>query len=110
MSEVITLLSKTDETVDDGSWFDIGAYLYKTVQVLALTGAGIIQLRVSEEPTKPLDSVHGLLLGTEIAAGDIATLVYINNRHKWLKAYKETGGGGTGQTKVYMVVHRESPQ
>lgn len=110
MSEVITLLSKTDETVDNGAWMDMGAYLNKVIQVLTLTAGGIVQIRVSNAPTKPLDTAHGLQLGSDIATGDITTPVVVNDRYRWMKARKSTGGVGTGQTKVYICVHRESPQ
>lgn len=108
MPEVLTLLDKSDETVDDGVWFEVGDYLNKTIHVINLTGSGVLQIYGACVPTKPSDATDHMQVGSDITAGESATPV--NDRYKWLKTKKSTGGAGTGQTKAYACVHRESPQ
>ena len=90
------MTAQTDAT--DGVW--VSFFLIKTfsVHVLNLSGSDVVQIRVSCEASIPSNSAHGVQLGSNITADRIISSA--NNRFRWLKVRKSTGGGSA--TDAYL--------
>ncbi len=82
----------TAQTVaTDGEWVDFAHVNTFSIDVENLSGADVVQIRVSNRIDKPGNSFHGRQLGRDITENRVVSSS--THRFRWVKVRKETGGG-----------------
>jgi hypothetical protein len=67
--------------IADGEWIDVSGLNQLSLDIRGITSA-TVQLRGSNEPTKPLDSTHGNQLGSDTT---VDGFVIVSASVRWLK-------------------------
>ena len=80
--------------VDNGSWTDVENYGPFSIHVKGITTASV-EIRISNDPTLPLDTAHEILEGAAISADGV---VEVTKRVKWIKTRIATWTSGTIST------------
>ena len=75
----------------DGTWVEFERTKRSTIHIKGITTA-TVQVRGSNEPTKPADSDHGVSVGSDITAD---SLVKIDQPMKWIKVRVSAWTSGT---------------
>ena len=86
--EAQMLTDQTDAT--DGEWVDFIGIREFGIHVKTLSGSDAVEIRVSNEITKPADNTHGLRLGSTIRAD---RMIISEKPFRWVKVRKIVGGG-----------------
>ena len=93
------LLNST--AVDDGTWIACEQFNVPfSVDVQGIVGADRVQIRVSNDKTKPSNAVHERQLGTDISANGVTE---VTSPYKWIKARKSAADGAPGTTIVWLL-------
>lgn len=82
---------------DNGKWFDTGGIHPFTIHIDGI-GVATVQIRGSNKMTKPNDAVHGDLIGLDITADDIVSVVA---PVRWIKTMVSSWTSGTINAYFY---------
>jgi hypothetical protein len=77
--------------INDGEWIDVSGLNQLSLDIRGITSA-TVQLRGSNEPTKPLDSTHGNQLGSDTT---VDGFVIVSASVRWMKLRVSTYVSGT---------------
>lgn len=75
----------------DGVWFNLGGINPVTVEISGITNANV-EIRVSNDPTQPLNTVHGRQAGDVVKKDGVFIIDY---PVEWIKARIESYTAGT---------------
>lgn len=79
--------------VDDGDWIDTLGYSPHSFEITGIT-IGTVQIRGSNAPTKPANTVHGFQIGADVTVAG-SQLVVNQDPIRWVKARVSAWTSGT---------------
>lgn len=86
----------------DGVWIDTSVYPEGSIHV-KIAGTATVQVRGSDDPTKPANSAHEVQVDSDITATDLLSILHLP---RWLKA--RISAHSSGQVDVWAVLRRPS--
>jgi hypothetical protein len=89
-------------STDNGVWIDTTVYPEGSIHV-KIANTATVQLRGSDDPTKPADASHELQIDSDITASDLYSILHLP---RWLKA--RVSAHTSGRVDVWAVLRRAS--
>lgn len=86
--------------VDNGQWIESLEFTEGSISVIIATTA-TVQIRGTDQPTKPTNAEHGLQIGSDITSSQLYS---ISQLPRWIKA--RVSAWTAGQVDVYSTLRR----
>jgi hypothetical protein len=102
------------QPVQASSWIDASWSRNISLQAVEFASGDIVQIRVSNKPTRPLDSDNQAQFGSDITSDSLTVVTYdqisgqINNGYAWIKVIKSAAGASPAPTKAYLLLQGPS--
>ena len=88
-TRITAQMMTAQNAVNDGEWVDFAHMSTWSIQVKDVSGNDVVQIRTSNELSKPDDSVNGTQLGRDITTEK--TISSALHRFRWVKVKKASG-------------------